>query len=236
MTAAQTFTAMQAVRLRAARQFMLPRTDALGQVFVGATILPAPTSSDGFKTFTGQAKDQFEAGRVLFNQWMRDTSPAGFIAQANAQVAGVPGAGVARVADPCVGLEVNASGVPTLDGGYSPIVTVTYATGTSTGSNAINNFNDTGKAWTPGQYRGAELRIVSGTGAGQYRSIGGNSATQLLIADAWATTPDATSVYEVTDAPGWNGVHPGTRGATLSASGVPAGNADGTAPGQDQRA
>ena len=63
---------------------------------------------------------------------------------------------------------------------------------------------------------------MSGTGAGQYRSIGGNSATQLLIADAWTTTPDTTSVYEVTDAPGWNGLHPGTRGAILAASSVPA--------------
>ena len=73
MTAAQTFTAMQAIRLRAAKQFMLPRADAPGQVFVGSTILPAPTSSDGFKTFAGQTKDQYEAARVLFNQWMRDT-------------------------------------------------------------------------------------------------------------------------------------------------------------------
>jgi hypothetical protein len=78
------------------------------------------------------------------------------------------------------------------------------------------------KAWTPNQFKGAELRIIAGTGAGQYRGIGGNTATQLLIADAFTTIPDATSTYEVTDAPGWNGVHPGTRGAILSASGIPA--------------
>jgi hypothetical protein len=223
MTAAAALAAMQVVRLKAAKQFMMPRGINPGQVFIGATILPAPTSNDGFKTFPGQTKDVYEAGRVAFNQWMRDPSASGFVAQANAQVAGIAGAGVARVADPCVGLEVNASGVLTLDGGYSPIVTTVYDTGTSSGTNASNQFNDTTKAWTPGAFRGAELRIIAGTGAGQYRGIGGNSATQLLIADTWVTAPDATSTYEITDAPGWNGVHPGTRGAILSASGI---NAD----------
>ncbi len=219
-TPAQALAAMKAVRLQAARQFMMPRGAAPGQVFVAATILPAPTSSDGFLTLSGQSKDVYEAGRVLFNDWLRDPGAGGFVAQANAQVAGVANAGTARVADPCAGLEVNAAGVPTLDGGFSPPATQTYASGTSSGSNPGNAFNDTAKAWTPGQYRGAELQIVSGTGAGQSRGIGGNSATQLLIADAWTTVPDATSTYRITDAPGWNGVHPGTRGAILSAGGV----------------
>jgi len=219
-TPAQAFAAMKAVRLQAARQFMMPRGSSPGQVFVAATILPAPTSNDGFLTVSGQSKDQYEAGRVLFNDWMRDPGAGGFVAQANAQVAGIANAGTARVADPCIGLEVNVAGVPTLDGGFAPAATIVYASGTSSGSNAGNSFNDTGKAWTAGQYRGAELQIVSGTGAGQFRGIGGNSATQLLIADAWATVPDATSTYRITDAPGWNGVHPGTRGAILSASGI----------------
>lgn len=219
-TPAQAFAAMKAVRLQAAKLFMLPRGASPGQVFVGATILPAPTSNDGFLTMSGQSKDQYEAGRVLFNDWLRDPGAAGFVAQANAQVAGIANAGTARVADPCVGLEVNAAGVPMLDGGFSPPATQTYASGTSSGSNPGNAFNDTAKTWTAGQYRGAELQIVSGTGAGQFRGIGGNSATQVLIADAWTTVPDATSTYRITDAPGWNGVHPGTRGAILSASGI----------------
>lgn len=221
-TPAQTLAAMQAVRLRAAKAFMLPRGSAPGQVFIAATILPAPTSSDGFLTIAGQSKDSYEAARVLFNQWLRDPSPAGFVAQANAQVAGVAGAGTARVADPCAGLEVNAAGVATLDGGFSPPATTTYATGTSSGSNSSTSLNDTSKAWTAGQFRGAELQIVSGTGSGQFRGIGGNSTTQLLIADTWTTLPDATSTYRITDAPGWNGVHPGTRGAILSAGGIDA--------------
>ncbi|AOH83758.1 hypothetical protein AWL63_07035 [Sphingomonas panacis] len=224
LTPAQALAAMKAVRLQAAKAFMMPRGGgAPGQVFIAATILPAPTSSDGFLTMAGQSKDAYEAGRVLFNQWLRDPGPAGFIAQANAQVAGVANAGVARVADPCAGLEVNAGGVPTRDGGYSPPATVTYATGTSSGSNTSNSFNDSSKAWAAGALRGAELQIVSGTGAGQYRGIGGNSATQVLIADPWTTLPDASSTYRITDAPGWNGVHPGTRGAILSAAGINAG-------------
>lgn len=55
----------------------------------------------------------YEAGRVLFNQWMRDSSSAAVVAQANAEVAGVINAGDAGVADPRVGLAVNAVSVPT---------------------------------------------------------------------------------------------------------------------------
>ncbi|MDF0490685.1 hypothetical protein PX554_21360 [Sphingomonas sp. H39-1-10] len=220
---AQAVAAMKAVRLQAAKAFMMPRGGgAPGQVFIAATILPAPTSTDGFLTMAGQSKDAYEAARVLFNQWLRESGPDGFVAQANAQVAGIVNAGVARVADPCAGLEVDADGVPTRDGGFSPPATTIYASGTSTGGNTGNSFNDTSKAWAPGALRGAELEIVSGTGAGQFRGIGGNGATQVLIADPWTTLPDATSAYRITDAPGWNGVHPGTRGAILSAAGIDA--------------
>jgi hypothetical protein len=44
---------------------------------------------------------------------------------------------------------------------------------------------------------GVPVYIVSGTGAGQWRIISSNTATQLTVSAAWTTTPDATSVYRV---------------------------------------
>ena len=41
------------------------------------------------------------------------------------------------------------------------------------------------------------MRIVSGTGAGQIRTIASNTATVLTTSAAWTTAPDATSVYSL---------------------------------------
>lgn len=71
--------------------------------------------------------------------------------------------------------------------------------GISTGGNTTTTLNDTLKAWAtaPSQWAGATVRILSGTGVGQSRLVTSNTATQLTIAAAWTTTPDATSVYDV---------------------------------------
>lgn len=53
-----------------------------------------------------------------------------------------------------------------------------------------------GKSWTSSQWVNAQVRIVSGTGAGQTRTITANTGTQLTVA-AWTTTPDTTSVYVI---------------------------------------
>mgnify|MGYP006995906754 FL=1 len=41
------------------------------------------------------------------------------------------------------------------------------------------------------------VRIVSGTGIGQTRTISSNT-TNTLTVPAWTVTPDATSTYEIT--------------------------------------
>jgi hypothetical protein len=75
------------------------------------------------------------------------------------------------------GYEVQASG------------TATSATGTTLVNSAKN--------WTASQWVNSQVRIVSGTGAGQIRTITANTATTLTVA-TWTTTPDATSVYQIT--------------------------------------
>jgi len=60
-----------------------------------------------------------------------------------------------------------------------------------------NSLADTTKSWTVNRWANYAVRIMSGTGAGQLRSISGNTATTLLLYNNWSITPDATSVYVI---------------------------------------
>ena len=70
-----------------------------------------------------------------------------------------------------------------------------FATGTATSATATTLVNSA-KTWTASQWINSQVRIVSGTGAGQIRTITANDATSLTVA-TWTTTPDATSVYAI---------------------------------------
>jgi hypothetical protein len=70
-----------------------------------------------------------------------------------------------------------------------------FATGTATSATATTLVNSA-KTWTPSQWINSQIRIVSGTGAGQIRTITANDATSVTVA-TWTTTPDATSVYSI---------------------------------------
>lgn len=192
-----------------------------GKRFIQATILPAPTSTDGFFTVANQTKDTLEATRISFNAWIRDATATGFVAQANAQMVtlGITRAGDAKISDPCAGIECNISGVLTQDGGYvlgSQSALLTNGTATS---GSTTTLNDTGKSWTVNAYKGYNCYIVSGTGAGQVRCILNNTATQLAFGNA-GTALDNTSVYQVFNSVGMNGVHPCTTGHSLAAASI----------------
>lgn len=68
------------------------------------------------------------------------------------------------------------------------------ACGVATSGSATTLVNSA-KTWTVNQWTNYQLRIVSGTGAGQIRTIVSNTATTLTIASG--ATLDATSVYEI---------------------------------------
>lgn len=70
----------------------------------------------------------------------------------------------------------------------------TLASGVATGGSATTLVNSA-KTWTVNQWTNYQLRIVSGTGAGQIRTIASNTATTLTIGSG--ATLDATSVYEI---------------------------------------
>jgi hypothetical protein len=70
-----------------------------------------------------------------------------------------------------------------------------FATGTATSATGTTLVN-TAKAWTTNQWTNYQVRIVSGTGAGQIRTISSNTGTTLTV-PTWTTTPDNTSVYSI---------------------------------------
>jgi hypothetical protein len=72
---------------------------------------------------------------------------------------------------------------------------VPFASGTATSATSTTLVH-TGKTWTASQWVNSQIRIVSGTGAGQIRTITANDATSVTVA-TWTTTPDATSVYQI---------------------------------------
>ena len=70
-----------------------------------------------------------------------------------------------------------------------------FATGTATSATGTTLVNSA-KTWATNQWANSQVRIVSGTGAGQIRSITSNTGTTLTV-PTWTTTPDATSVYSI---------------------------------------
>jgi hypothetical protein len=78
--------------------------------------------------------------------------------------------------------------------GYTGLAAIDSGTATAGGATTLT---DSGQAWTTDVYAGFEVRITSGTGSGQRRSIASNTGTVLTVSTAWAVNPDATSVYGI---------------------------------------
>lgn len=83
-------------------------------------------------------------------------------------------------------------------GGYNGAI----ASGTAT-AGAAATLTNSGKAWATNQWANYQVRIVSGTGAGQIRTINSNTGTVLTVSANWATNPDATSVYVIEGNDDW---------------------------------
>lgn len=55
----------------------------------------------------------------------------------------------------------------------------------------------TGTAWNTNKWASSQVRIVTGTGAGQVRTIASNTGTVLTVSAAWTVNPDGTSTFVV---------------------------------------
>jgi hypothetical protein len=96
---------------------------------------------------------------------------------------------------------LSGTGLPTsfgtdgaLTGAY--IANNVLATGTATSGGATTLVNS-GKSWTTNQWTNYQVRITSGTGIGQVRTISSNTGTTLTVSTSWSINPDATSVYDI---------------------------------------
>ena len=78
----------------------------------------------------------------------------------------------------------------------SDYLIVGFDAGTAT-AGAASTLTDSTKAWTVNRWANYAVRITQGTGKGQVLPIASNTATVLTVVRPWATTPDATSVYEI---------------------------------------
>jgi len=73
--------------------------------------------------------------------------------------------------------------------------------GTATGTQTTSTLQDTNAKWSPNQWAGYSVRIYSGTGAQQIRSILSNTVDTLTIdaisgsSATWTTIPNSTSRY-----------------------------------------
>lgn len=91
----------------------------------------------------------------------------------------------------------------TWDGG-TPVQLVLDSGTATAATNSTNNgtLTDSGKTFATAQDNastpiGCWLKITGGTGSGQIRRILATTATQMTVAPAWTTTPDATSTYSI---------------------------------------
>jgi hypothetical protein len=75
-----------------------------------------------------------------------------------------------------------------------------FVNGTAVSAAASTITLEAGKVFLVNQWTNFQIRIISGTGAGQIRTIASNTAGAspvLTVSSAWATQPDATSVYRI---------------------------------------
>lgn len=81
----------------------------------------------------------------------------------------------------------------TITGYLSDVVSVS-STATSGGNNTLS---DSTKNWTTDEWADYRVKIVSGTGVGQWKRIISNTSNQLTVDSNWTTNPDGTSVYNI---------------------------------------
>lgn len=70
------------------------------------------------------------------------------------------------------------------------------ATGVATAGGA-STLTNTPKAWAANQFANQQVRIVSGAGAGQVKTIASNTGNVLTISGSWTINPDNTSNYVI---------------------------------------
>ena len=87
------------------------------------------------------------------------------------------------------------------DSTAASVLMINGGRGTASAGGATT-LTDSGIAWTADRWIGAWVKIIGGTGKGQYRQITDNT-TEILTVATWDTNPDATSRYVIYKTPWW---------------------------------
>jgi len=114
-------------------------------------------------------------------------------------------------------------------------IAVIYGRGTATGTQSSTTLQDTTQSWTVNALSAAsyKVRIFSGTGLGQVRTILSNTSNTITVSSAWTTTPDSTSLYLIdtldsgTATGGANSTQTGSSTGTISGNVFTAGSTTG---------
>jgi len=169
----------------------------LGVKYVTTTILPRGTSlTSAGVTIAGQTPQPYDAQRTQFNTWVRAGCPVD--GSGAADMAGNPSPLIHSFVDLAATVEVNASNVLTLNGGYwlvpsAPIASGIVLTGTPTATSL-----PTGTTLITNENVGRAIKITSGVRSGQYAVVKSNNTSTYTL----YTTGDSTlGVTALTGAP-----------------------------------
>lgn len=105
--------------------------------------------------------------------------------------------GMPKPGSPLLGFGNQAATV-TVDilGAARPSGFVKLGNGTATAGAALT-LTDSGQTWGTNSFVGCTVKIISGTGSGQTKTINANTATVLTVDGNWKTNPSTDSVYEI---------------------------------------
>jgi hypothetical protein len=88
------------------------------------------------------------------------------------------------------------------DSGAASVLKINGARGTATAGTSTT-LTDTNQSMTTNVHASAFIRIIDGTGDGQYRQIASNTSTAFTVSVAFDVTPDNTSKYIVYSSDDW---------------------------------
>lgn len=74
---------------------------------------------------------------------------------------------------------------------------VSFSTSQNSGISLSTTLKDDSKNWTANQWTNYQVRIVSGQGAGQIRTISSNTIDALTVSSPWTTIPNNSSTYSI---------------------------------------
>lgn len=200
-----------------------------GSRYILNTIAPYVVTTDNCLTIGNQTPSANEAVRLNYNAWARNGCQ--FIGSTPVLTGGTPSPYIWKVFDECASVEVNASNVLTLNGGYYRVPTSALVSSiTLTGTQTLTGLSATGVTWTNSQYNGYVVKVITGAAAGQSALIQGTGASSLVLYANGTTTPGVTTNKGLTTIPSagdqieiWavyanDGLHPNQAGSALIAT------------------